>query len=210
MLESMPKERPYHHGNLREALIEAALKLIAETGAKGFTLRELARRAGVSHNAPYRHFESKDELLSAVAAQGFEELDESMKSAARRESTSLEQWRATGIAYIDFALRRPEHFTVMFDEDVQERTGAGERAFLTLVSFVEACERSGDIPAGDPIPTAMAAWAIVHGIAKLAVAHRLGDLSKPQIRAFARSTLDAWLRGLAPAAHERGSPAKTR
>lgn len=196
----MARERPYHHGNLREALLAAAIQLIGEAGPKGFTLRELARRAGVSHNAPYRHFASKEDLIAAVQAQGFEELDESMKAGARREETPVERLWASGMAYIDFALRRPEHFTVMFDEDVREKTGSGERAFQTLVGFIAACQASGDIPAGDPIPVAMSAWAIVHGIAKLAVSHRLAGFSKAQIRGFARMTLDAWLRGVGPLA----------
>src|SRR5579871_1734507 len=80
--QKMPAPRPYHHGHLKKALLDAALALIAETGARGFTLREAARRAGVSHNAPYRHFRDKDDLLAAVAADGFDRLGEAMTRAA--------------------------------------------------------------------------------------------------------------------------------
>ena len=78
----MPAARPYHHGNLKEALLAAAVEAIAESGPRGFTLREAARRAGVSHNAPYRHFRDRDDLLAAVAADGFDRLGEAMTRAA--------------------------------------------------------------------------------------------------------------------------------
>ena len=77
----MPPRKAYHHGHLQQALLDAAIQLIAEIGANGFTLREVARRAGVSHNAPYRHFADREELLAAVALQGFRELDQAMLDA---------------------------------------------------------------------------------------------------------------------------------
>ena len=83
----MARHKPYHHGNLREALLEAAIRLIADVGPTGFTLREVARRAGVSHNAPYRHFRDKDDVMEAVATQGFQELTEAMLEAAEPRSS---------------------------------------------------------------------------------------------------------------------------
>ena len=79
----MPRRKPYHHGHLRKALLGAAIELIATVGSDGFTLREITRRAGVSHNAPYRHFRSKEDLIAAVAAQGFRELDQALRAAAQ-------------------------------------------------------------------------------------------------------------------------------
>src|SRR6185295_17683625 len=110
----MPRKRSYHHENLRETLLEAAIHLIAEAGPAGFTLREVARRAGVSHNAPYRHFRDKDEMIAAAAAQGFSELNQAMLDAAGSEPTPLDQLKRAGWAYVSFALHRPEYFTVMF------------------------------------------------------------------------------------------------
>ena len=78
----MRRAKPYHHGNLREALLEAAIRLIAEVGPTAFTLREVARRAGVSHNAPYRHFHDREDLMAAVAAQGFRELTPASSNAS--------------------------------------------------------------------------------------------------------------------------------
>src|SRR5579885_21125 len=88
--------KTYHHGNLREALIEASLDLIAESGPKALTLREAARRAGVSHNAPYRHFQDKDDLLAAVAAQGFRELNQAMLDAAQGCTAALDRLKQSG------------------------------------------------------------------------------------------------------------------
>jgi AcrR family transcriptional regulator len=111
-------QRPYHHGNLREALLKGAVRVIAELGPAAFTLREVARRAGVSHNAPYRHFRDKDALLAAVAAQGFRELTRAMREAGDCQSNALDKLKQSGMAYVAFAVRRPEHFTVMFDAPV--------------------------------------------------------------------------------------------
>src|SRR5271163_3285812 len=84
-LLQMPRSKPYHHGNLRESLVAAAIQLIAEVGPAGFNLREVARRAGVSHNAPYRHFRDKGELLAEVAAEGFRELNAALLEGAASE-----------------------------------------------------------------------------------------------------------------------------
>src|SRR5258707_14602277 len=108
----MRRPKPYHHGHLREALLQAAIQLIAEVGPAGFTLREVARRAGVSHNAPYRHFPDREDLLAGGAAQGFRELNGAMLEAGRRQRNSVGRLKRPGLAYREFALRRPEHFTV--------------------------------------------------------------------------------------------------
>src|SRR5271166_4480361 len=135
----MAAKQPYHHGNLKQSLLDSAVELIGEVGPEAFTLREVARRAGVSHNAPYRHFRDKDDLLAAVAAQGFRELTEAMREAGQRQSSSLEKLKQSGVAYVAFAVRRPEHFTVMFDapvcsNDDPEYVQASEESFNTLVT----------------------------------------------------------------------------
>jgi AcrR family transcriptional regulator len=140
----MPR-RPYHHGNLREALLQGAVRVIAELGPAAFTLREVARRAGVSHNAPYRHFRDKDALLAAVAAQGFRELTRAMREAAERHSNALDRLKQSGLTYVAFAIRRPQHFTVMFDAPVgsskdPEYLQAAQEAFNTLVNYIRNCE----------------------------------------------------------------------
>jgi AcrR family transcriptional regulator len=105
------KKKPYHHGDLRRALVTAALAAVAEDGADKFTLRDVARRAGVSVAAPYRHFRDKEALLAAVAAECALELGKAMDAAvAAAPPDPLERFRATGIAYVRFAVENPRHF----------------------------------------------------------------------------------------------------
>src|SRR6202142_1150909 len=99
----MPKPRSYHPGNLKQALLEASLDLMRKAGPGAFTLREVARRAGVSHNAPYRHFRDKEELLAAVATGGFDRLTRAL-AAAGPKASPLDRLRLSGVAYVDFAM----------------------------------------------------------------------------------------------------------
>lgn len=174
----MIKKSAYHHDNLKEELLAAAVGLIAEIGARGFTLREVARRAGVSHNAPYRHFRDKDDLLMAVAAQGFDRLTASMQAAIAEGKTAKDRFRLCGRGYLDFALRFPEHIQVMFDLPKPKKTTrscreAGGRAFQTLLDCVIASQAAGAFPKGDPLPLAYVAWSAIHGFAKLTIAGQL-------------------------------------
>jgi AcrR family transcriptional regulator len=190
----MPR-RPYHHGNLREALLQGALRAIAELGPAAFTLREVARRAGVSHNAPYRHFRDKDALLAAVAAQGFRELTRAMREAGERQPKALDRLKQSGLAYVAFALRRPEHFTVMFDAPVRgskdpEYAQASQEAFNTLVNYIRNCQEEGQLPGGNTLERALYAWSLVHGIAKLVIAGRLPFRTKTAMLKFAKFAID--------------------
>ncbi len=189
------RHRPYHHGNLREALLQGAVRVIAELGPAAFTLREVARRAGVSHNAPYRHFRDKDALLAAVAAQGFRELTRAMREAGERQSNALDKLKQSGLAYVSFAIRRPEHFTVMFDAPVRsskdpEYTQASQEAFNTLVNYIRNCQEEGQLPAGKTLERALYAWSLVHGIAKLAVAGRFPFRTKAAVLKFAKFAIN--------------------
>lgn len=200
-LLKMSKRTSYHHGNLRDALLKAAIRLIAEVGPTAFTLREVARRAGVSHNAPYRHFRNKEDLTSAVAIEGFHELTSFMLDAAKQQSSPLDRLKHAGLAYITFALRRPEHFTVMFEAPLSRQKNpatdeAAKQSFSTLVGFIEACQQEKHLPSGDPLALALLAWTMVHGIAKLAITGRLPFRSKTEILRFAASVIDQSLPAL--------------
>jgi AcrR family transcriptional regulator len=191
----MRRRKSYHHGNLREVLLEAAIRLIAEVGSTAFTLREVARRAGVSHNAPYRHFQDKDDLMAAVATQGFRELTAAMLEASARQGNARDRLKRSGLAYVAFALRRPEHFTVMFDVPAPTRphpesAAAAERAFGVLLSLVESCQEEGSLPSGDPRERALLKWSLVHGVAKLAISGRLPYQSPAEILKFAEFVID--------------------
>jgi AcrR family transcriptional regulator len=196
--------RPYHHGNLRETLLQGAVRIIAEVGPAAFTLREVARRAGVSHNAPYRHFRDKDALLAAVAAQGFRELTRAMRGPGERPSNApsnaLDKLKQSGLAYVAFAVRRPEHFAVMFDTPVvtskdPEYTQASQEAFNTLVNYIRNCQEEGQLPPGNTLERALYAWSLVHGIAKLAVAGRFPYRTKAAMMKFAKFAIDESVRG---------------
>src|SRR6516225_2039245 len=174
----MEQPRTYHHGNLKQALFNAAVTLIGEVGPRGFTLREVARRAKVSHNAPYRHFRDKEDLLAAVGLQGFQRLTRAMKRAAKTGSIPQERLRLCGRGYVGFALRWPQHFQVMFDlhsdEDRHaEYAASGKEAFATLLNIIVECQQSGALQEGDSQKISFIMWSMVHGIAKLAISHQL-------------------------------------
>jgi AcrR family transcriptional regulator len=194
----MSSQHPYHHGNLRKALLEAAVALIGEVGPKGFTIREVARRAGVSHNAPYRHFRDKDELLGAVAIEGFERLTDAMKKRAAAGGTAAERLRLCGCGYVDFALHWPQHFLVMFDlpsSELPKDETASENAFQTLLGLIIESQKEGTLPEGDPHPLALMAWSIVHGIAKLAISGNLPYTSR-EVLEFTQYASQAFVRGM--------------
>jgi AcrR family transcriptional regulator len=191
----MKARKRYHHGNLREALLEASIQLIGEIGPNAFTLREVARRAGVSHNAPYRHFQDKNALLGAVAAQGYNELTEAMTRAAGQFPDSRDRLIHAGLAYIAFALRRPEHFTVMFDaplssQEYPEAALASERSFAVLLNLVQACQDKKPPIPDRQLPFALLAWSMVHGIAKLAITGRLPYRSRTKVLEFASFVIE--------------------
>ncbi|PWT90726.1 MAG: TetR family transcriptional regulator [Acidobacteria bacterium] len=194
----MARKQSYHHGNLREALLKAAIGLIAEVGPTAFTLREVARRAGVSHNAPYRHFRAKEDLIAAVATEGFIELKRAMLRETRRKITVRDRLKYSGIAYVHFAIRHPEHFAIMFDAPLpshrdSELQQASDEAFQALMNFVKECQDEKALPSGDPYQFALLAWSLVHGIAKLAITKRLPYRSKTNVLKFAEFVIDDWL-----------------
>jgi AcrR family transcriptional regulator len=198
----MGDSQPYHHVNLRQTLLDAAVALIGEVGPRAFTLREVARRAGVSHNAPYRHFPSKDLLLLAVASEGFDRLTNTMEEHLARGTTPAERLVLCGCGYVQFALSWPQHLLVMFDLPLSLRsectgTHIGENAFHVLLNCVLAAQNSGDLPSGDPMPHAWTAWSLVHGIAKLAISGNL-PLDAAATIEFTRNAAHQLLSGLNP------------
>lgn len=201
--EEVPAKRAYHHKDLDQTLLDAAVALIAEVGPQAFTLREVARRAGVSHNAPYRHFQDKDELLAAVASQGFDRLTESMLRTMKNGRSAADRLRLAGRGYVQFALRWPQHIRVMFDgprpgELRPEYAASASRAFQTLLDAIIAVQDERGLPTGDPQTYAIAAWSAVHGLAKLAIGGQLpfGAMHTLEIADFLTSAL---ARGMASA-----------
>jgi AcrR family transcriptional regulator len=177
------KPRAYHHGALREALIEAGEALIAERGVDGFTLRETARRAGVSPAAPAHHFGDAAGLLTEIALRGYQELTRTLAAAtARAGAEPHAQLRDQGIAYVRFALAFPGWFKLMSRKDMLRDDERLHAAALAALAELERTLRAySGVPEGHPIDRAafvamIGAWATVHGFATLALEGRLQHL----------------------------------
>jgi AcrR family transcriptional regulator len=166
--------RGYHHGNLKEALLRAALELIAQKGPAGFTFAEAARWAGVSPAAPYRHFRDREELMASVALRGFEQFEAALKRAwDGGRPDVLAALDRLGKAYLAFARSQPAYYSAMFEAGIPpsaspELRDAGERAFAVLR---EAAEKlSAQMPPQSRPPALMVAlhiWTMAHGTASL-------------------------------------------
>ncbi len=186
--ESTPRSvRRPRDGGLRRELIDAALALVQVSGTRGLSLREVARRAGVSHSAPYRHFENKEALVAAVAEQGFRTLQQRvMDGLASAPADSVRRFEAVGVAYVEFAARHPAHFRVMFGPDVPDasehpslRATLDATDSLFRAAAVQALERLGPRARGvDPAHFTLLAWSLVHGLASLIVDGRVGEIEK--------------------------------
>jgi len=160
------RKADYHHGRLRQALIETAVKTIAQHGIDALSLRELAARPG----APYHHFSNRSELLASIAEEGFTRLEAQLiaaREAAPNDSSA--RLEALGLAYVTFAASSPGHFRVMFHGDSKSPspTEAGLRAFHILRDAVVACQQAGQAPKGDATGLVLVAWSAVHGFATL-------------------------------------------
>lgn len=177
----MPKKQ-YHHGNLREALIKAGLRAVAEDGPEGFSLRGVASRAGVTPSAVYRHFRDKDELLAAIAAECAERLSTTVADAlAGAGDDTLGRFRQVGIAYVRFAVAHPEHFRALAVPGLLSRLPADQQAQLEAQKAeqrraLEAAQAAGEI-ADIPVDELMlTANALVYGLAHLIVEGQLGKI----------------------------------
>jgi AcrR family transcriptional regulator len=197
----------YHHGDLRAALVAAGRELLAERGLHGFTLRECARRAGVTHAAPAHHFPTVGDLLAEIAATGFEDLSRSMAKFADAADPDDARGHLIGLGrgYVAFALSNPAVIRLMFRRETFTFTAerfvtAARTAFSALVQGVD-----GVLPAGSPEERGRlveAAWSLVHGFATLVID---GQICKEEtdlaaINERAAGILEDWLRGVAPGA----------
>jgi AcrR family transcriptional regulator len=203
--EESRAERGYHHGNLKEALLQAALGLIAEKGAAGFTFADAARMAGVSPAAPYRHFRDRDELLSTIAQRGFEQFEVALSEAwDDGRPDTLTAFERVGKAYLAFARAKPAYYSAMFESGLPTDLNpallaAGERAFGIIRA---AAERLAALsPPGTLRPPALMMalhiWSMSHGVASL---FARGDKARRKLPMSAEDLLEAevliYLRGL--------------
>lgn len=167
------QKRAYHHGDLKAAMVQAALKLIAKHGPRGFSLSEAARFAGVSVGAPYRHFADKEALFGEIAAQGFVELYEGIEAAAKTcPENPRKRLVAIGMVYVRFAVERPSHFQVMFDSAIHRRKDPAvdvpaDRSFQILAKTVHEAAAKDGVRSEETLTAAI--WAMMHGHAMFAM-----------------------------------------
>ncbi|MBI3434271.1 MAG: TetR/AcrR family transcriptional regulator [Proteobacteria bacterium] len=196
--------RGYHHGNLREALLSAALDLIAQKGPWGFTFADAARSAGVSPAAPYRHFRDRDELLANVARRGFEQFEAALKQAwDEGRPSAAAAFERVGKAYLAFARGEPALYSAMFEAGVPldrdpDLKMAGERAFGVLRVAAESLIATLPLRARPPaLMMSLHIWALSHGIASL---FGRGDAARRALPMSPEELLEAgvlvYLRGL--------------
>ena len=202
--EQRRAERGYHHGNLKEALLQAALDLIAQKGAAGFTFADAARMAGVSPAAPYRHFRDRDELLASVALRRFEQfaivLEQAWDEGRPQPFAALDRM---GKAYLEFARTEPAYYSAMFEAGIPLATSpelrdAGDRAFAFLRRAAETlCAQAPPQSRPPALMVALHIWAISHGVASL---FGRGDAARRTLPMSPEELLEAgvlvYLRGL--------------
>jgi AcrR family transcriptional regulator len=173
--------RPYHHGNLRRALLDEALATIRTEGVHGLTLRDLGARLGVSRTALYAHFAGKGALLAALATEGFRTLRQQLVAAWEDGGRGDAAFRSMGVAYVRFAVANRSHYRVMFggfvDPQAQdpELAAEGEGAFQALVDALAALQHDAVVRGDDTVLMARYVWAVVHGVAMLGIDGQLPE-----------------------------------
>jgi AcrR family transcriptional regulator len=173
--------RPYHHGNLRRALLDEALATIRTEGVNGLTLREIGDRLGVSRTALYRHFADKGALLTAVATEGFRTLRQQLATAWEEGGRGRAAFQAMGVAYIRFAVANPSHYRVMFgrfvdpEEREPELSAEAGGAFQALVDALATLQQQGVVGGDKTVLMARFVWSVVHGVSMLGIDGRLRE-----------------------------------
>jgi AcrR family transcriptional regulator len=174
------KPKTYHHGDLRNALIQAGLELLAEGGAQELDLRKVARRAGVSHAAPYRHFADKQALIAAINEEGFHLLAERIRSSLREVSDEpVEQLSGVALAYVRFAQENPWLMREMFSGITIERETfeslhtASKSVYRLYAEVIRSGQERGKIVDGDPTALAGVLWSVLHGLAMLIIENQM-------------------------------------
>jgi AcrR family transcriptional regulator len=191
------RERPYHHGNLRTALLEQAERTVRERGVQELSLRELARDVGVSHGAPRRHFPDRQALLDALAIAGFERLGAELREAMDGAGEDFRaRVQATATAYIRFATRDAALLELMFAGKHQQPSGelqmAAESAFAVMLELIEQGQREGALDSGERERVGLVLFATIQGIAALVTG---GMVAAEQVDELVADAIAHFLRG---------------
>ena len=169
----MPSKK-YHHGDLKNALITAGVEILSKEGIEGLTLRKVAQRAGVSHNAPYSHFPDKQSLIAAISTEGFKQLYAELDTTALTYPDDPKRQLQEGAwAYVQFAMKNTDTFKIMFSGVLEKEkeypafVEISRKTFDRVLDIVRACQLAGILGLGSPEIMAVAVWGQVHGIISL-------------------------------------------
>ena len=199
---SAPEDRPYHHGDLRTALLRHAVRILRKEGLDALTLRAVARAAGVSQTAPYRHFADRRALMAAVAAEGFRELHRAM-GEAMAQGGGRAGFKGIAFAYVGFARANPALYHVMFGPEVANTSDLPELASVSRASLgfvqsgLEQLQGAGLVKQGDAAVMAVACWAALHGLVSL-ILDGQAETVTPDIDVLVESMTGMVMFGLAP------------
>jgi AcrR family transcriptional regulator len=190
--------KPYHHGDLRRALLDEALRTIQMHGVEHLTLRTVGERLGVSRSALYRHFADKQSLLATVGKEGFRKLRQTITDAWEQNGRGRPGFHAMGKAYVQFAVAHPSHYRVMFGGFIESAAkddhfvAEARAAFQVLVDALVEQQNAGDIRKDDPVLMAHFVWAIVHGSAMLVIDGQLPEAAQAgELEDYALERLEA-------------------
>ena len=177
-MKKVRKEKNYHHGNLKKAVITRALEIISQKGIDGLSLREVARALGTSHAAPYRHFKDKNELLAAIAEDGLQRMLAQMKGKFRNKN-AIQKLREIGAVYVQFGAKNPYQFRVMFARELANRAlypalqQASRNTMKMLEEVVKEGQNSKLIIPGNSRDIAVMLWSSVHGVTELFINNQM-------------------------------------
>lgn len=181
-------ESTYHHGDLKNALIQAGVKILSKEGISGLSLRKVARQAGVSHAAPYAHFSDKQALIAAISTEGYKQLYSQITQVYKDYSVDPAKLLIeTAWAYIDFGLNEPDRFKLMFssvlemEKEYPDFVLYSKKTFAQIVKMIGACQEAGILRQGPTDLTAVSVWSAVHGLVML---YLEGQISHTQLDRF--------------------------
>ncbi len=179
----MPRKKSYHHGDLKNALIQAGADILSKEGISALTLRKVAKKAGVSHAAPYAHFTDKQALIAAISTEGYKKLyDQIAQVAEQYRSDPLRRFVEASWAYVQFALDEPDHFKVTLsgmiekEQDYPAFVETARQTFSLVVEIVAQCQQAGILRKGAPDLTAVSAWALIHGFVTLLLENQISHM----------------------------------